>query len=213
MAATGEVVVIHDETVERTTKGSGRVNKMSLAELKELDAGSYFDTEFRGEKIPTLEEVFGAFGKKIKINVELTNIGAPFDSLPLRVSALVKRHNLFSQVFFSSFIPWTLARAHKAVPEVPICLITLKGMGKGWLARTISRMVHSTAVHPQINDVDRQFIDKAHQRGYYVNTWVVNNPEDIQRLILDGVDGIISDDPLLVNQIRSSTKNINTSSG
>jgi glycerophosphoryl diester phosphodiesterase len=207
LCSTGEVMVIHDQTVDRTTQGEGRVNHMSLAMLKELDAGSFFDVAFQGEKIPTLDEVFEAVGKKIMINVELTNYASPFDDLALKIAALVKRHNLIGQVFFSSFMPWTLARVHRIDPEVPICLLTLKGMGRGWLARIVSGMIHPSALQPQFTDVDHQFVEQAHQRGLFVNTWVVNNAEDMRRLIRDGVDGLISDDPLLALKVRSEMKN------
>jgi len=65
LSADGHVVVIHDTTVNRTTDGSGAVNNLSLAAIKELDAGSYYDIAFRGERIPTLSEVFETVGKKI----------------------------------------------------------------------------------------------------------------------------------------------------
>lgn len=207
LCSTGEVVVIHDQTVDRTTQGEGRVNHIPLAKLKELDAGSFFDVTFQGEKIPTLDEVFETVGKKIKINVELTSYASPFDDLPLKIGALVKRHNLIGQVFFSSFMPWILARVRRIIPEVPICLLTLKGMSRGWPARIVSRMIHASALQPEFTDVDLQFVEQAHQRSMFVNTWVVNNAEDMRRLIRDGVDGLISDDPLLALKIRSEIKN------
>ena len=94
LCADGQVVVIHDSTVDRTTDGTGQVRKLSLAALKELDAGSYFDIAFRGEAIPTLEEVLEAVGKRIPINIELTNYAAPTDALPAKVAELVIRHGL-----------------------------------------------------------------------------------------------------------------------
>ncbi|MBU0511232.1 MAG: glycerophosphodiester phosphodiesterase, partial [Chloroflexi bacterium] len=73
LSADGHVVIIHDQTVDRTTDGTGRVSDLQLAALQELDAGCTYDEAFRHERIPTLGEVFDAVGRKILINVELTN--------------------------------------------------------------------------------------------------------------------------------------------
>ncbi len=116
----GQVVVIHDQTVDRTTGGHGEVRSLTLAELKKLDAGSHFDIAFQGEPIPTLEEVFEAVGKRTYINVELTNYASITDSLPEKVVDLIKRHQLSGRVFFSSFNPIALYRARRLLPDVPI---------------------------------------------------------------------------------------------
>ncbi len=86
--------MIHDQTVDRTTDGSGRVGDMTLAQLRQLDAGSRFASAWQGERIPTLEEVFEAVGEKIYINVELTNYASMTDSLPEKVADLVRRHRI-----------------------------------------------------------------------------------------------------------------------
>jgi len=89
LSADGEVVVIHDQTVDRTTDGVGKVNELVLAALKELDAGEKYDESFRGERIPTLDEVLESIGQKIFINIELTNYASPKDDLPLKVAEIV----------------------------------------------------------------------------------------------------------------------------
>ncbi|PKN89710.1 MAG: hypothetical protein CVU45_06265, partial [Chloroflexi bacterium HGW-Chloroflexi-7] len=104
----GVVMVIHDPTLDRTTNGTGKVNEHTLAELKTLDAGTKFNAKFAGEKIPTLEEVFEAVGKKVLVNVELTNYSSPKDDLIAKVADVVKRQNMQNRVLFSSFIPKNL---------------------------------------------------------------------------------------------------------
>ena len=103
LSADGYVVVMHDDTVDRTTNGTGRVSSLSLAELQKLDAGSKFPPLFKSEKVPTLEEVYETLGRKILINVELTNYSTPMDDLPDKVIALVKKFNLEERVLLSSF--------------------------------------------------------------------------------------------------------------
>ena len=105
LTADGQVVVIHDQTVNRTTDGNGRVGKMTLTQIRQLDAGSYFAAAFYDERIPTLEEVFETVGRKILINIELTNYASMKDSLPEKVADLVRRHQLEKRVMFSSFNP------------------------------------------------------------------------------------------------------------
>src|SRR5512147_1736179 len=81
LSSDGQVVVIHDPTVDRTTGAKGRVKDMTLADMRTLDAGSFFSQNFVNEKIPTLEEVFETMGKRLFINVELTNYTTPRDHL------------------------------------------------------------------------------------------------------------------------------------
>src|SRR6266545_4190320 len=110
LSADGHVMVHHDPTVDRTTNGKGKVKDLSLAELKKLDAGSFFAENFHGEKIPTLEEVFEVVGKRTFINVELTNYNTPRDQLVETVCMLVKKCGLEEHVMFSSFFAYNLSK-------------------------------------------------------------------------------------------------------
>jgi glycerophosphoryl diester phosphodiesterase len=105
LTSDGHVVVYHDKTVNRITNGRGKLSELSLAELRELDAGSSFSEKFRGEKIPTLDEVFETIGKRAIINVELKNFSTPFDNLAEKVCEVVCRHTMEKNILFSSFLP------------------------------------------------------------------------------------------------------------
>jgi len=207
LSADGQVVVIHDQTVDRTTDGEGDVGNMTLAALQELDAGSFFDIAFRGERIPTLAQVFEAFGHKTYINVELTNYAFPNDDLPERVAELVKHHRLEKRVLFSSFNPRALLKARRLIPEVPLGLLALPGR-RGWWARSwLGRIVVSyDALHPESTDVTAGLVASAHRRGHRVNVWTVNQPEEMKRLFALGVDGIFTDDPKLARQVLTTSK-------
>ena len=206
LSADGQVVVIHDQTVERTTDGQGDVRYMTLAALQELDAGSFFDIAFHGERIPTLAQVFETFGHKTYINVELTNYASPDDDLPDRVVALVKHHRLEKRILFSSFNPRALLKARRLIPEVPVGLLALPGR-RGWWARSwLGRVVVPyDALHPESADVTAGLVASAHHRGHRVNVWTVNQPEDMQRLFALGVDGIFTDDPRLARQVLTAS--------
>lgn len=201
LTADGHVVVIHDFTVDRTTGGRGDVRKQTLAQLKELDAGSWFDERFRGERIPLLDEVFEAFGRQTLINVELTNYASPADALPDRVAELVLRHGVEDNVFFSSFHPINLARIARRLPSAPLALLALQGV-RGKLARgLVGRWFAPRILHPYFTDVNAAVVAREHRRRREVNVWTVNDPAEMDRLFKLGIDGIITDDPRLARQV------------
>ena len=108
----GSIIVLHDATLDRTTNGNGPVNRYTYDEIKGLDAGSHFSTQFSYEHIPTLDTIFKFIGGEILINLELTNYAEPWDRLPIKVIQLVRRYQLQKKVLLSSFtfperIIWT----------------------------------------------------------------------------------------------------------
>ena len=119
LTSDGHVVVYHDRKVDAITNGHGKLSKLTLAEVRELDAGSFFSEKFRGEKIPILDEVFESIGKRAIINVELKNFSTPFDTLAEKVCDVVRRHEMQKNVIFSSFLPWNMKKAARILPEVP----------------------------------------------------------------------------------------------
>jgi len=204
LTADGEVVVFHDQILDRTTDGSGRLADKTLTELKKLDAGAWFSAQFAGEPIPTLDEVFEAVAAHLRINVELTNYATPNDNLVARVVDLVRRRSLQDKVLFSSFHPLNLIKAKRLLPEVPVAILALKGKA-GALARSfVGRWISPDYIHPYYSDVNALWIERQHALGRKVNVWTVNAPEDIRNLIRWDVDGIITDDPRLARQIMEN---------
>ena len=192
-----QVVVIHDATVDRTTGARGRVRDLSLAQLKKLDAGSFFGAQFGGEPLPTLAEVFAAVGQRVLINVELTNYANPGDGLVARVCALVKEFHLEERILFSSFDPLNLARARRILPEVPCAILAMPGSG-GWLARSFwMEAISPEAVNPYFSDASPAYLQRQVRKGRKVNVWTVNDPGELTRLARGGASGLITDDPLI----------------
>jgi glycerophosphoryl diester phosphodiesterase len=191
-----QLIIIHDTTLNRTTNGAGPVAKQSLAALRELDAGSWFSANFRAEKIPLLSEVFEAVGKKVFINVELTNYSTPFDGLVNEVAAMVKKHGLQECVIFSSFYFTNLVMAKRLLPNVPCGQLMLEG-SSGWWQRFAAGFMTLEAEHPYTTDVTAKSVQAIHGKGRRVHAWTVNDPADMRRLRSQAVDGIFSDDPLL----------------
>ena len=202
LTSDGHVVVHHDKTVDRTTNGHGELFRLSLAELRELDAGSSFSEKFRGEKIPTLDEVFETIGKRALINVELKNFSTPFDNLVENVCEVVGHHAMQKNVIFSSFLPWNLWKAARILPEVPRGLIAIKGGLGMWERSFIFAFGKYDALHPNLEDVTQQQIYFVHRLKRRVHVWTVNNEQDMHRLFKWGVDAIFTDDPQLAVKVR-----------
>jgi len=201
LSADGVPVVIHDFAVDATTDSSGRVAEMDLAQIKQLDAGSYFDPAFAGEHIPTLEEVLQAFGNQLLLNIELKSTSPRDNGLEQAVLTLVKQHDLGSRVLLSSFNPFSLRRAKKIAPHVRAGLLYAPDLpiflSRAWLAPLFPH----EARHPEHTMVDARYMAWARRHGYRVNVWTVDDPDEMRRLIDLGVDGIITNVPDVLRDI------------
>lgn len=206
LSADGSVIVIHDPTVDRTTGQHGQVKNMSLVDLRALDAGSFFSSDFKAEKIPLLEEVFESFGKRLFINVELTNYNTPRDHLVESVCMLVKKFNLQKRVMFSSFYTANLSKARSYLLEVPCGLLSLPGLPGAWARSFGFAFGKYAALHPYLSDVTPQQVQRAHRLKSRVHVWTVNAETDMRRLFGWGVDGIFTDDPQLAVRVRGESK-------
>lgn len=205
LSADGQVIVLHDQTVNRTTNGTGNVAKLALAALRDLDAGVQFLGKFPGEKIPTLNEVFESVGKLIYMNIELTNYFNPNDTLVPKVVDLVKKQGMQSRVLYSSFYARNLQMARQLQPEVPRALLTKPGLMGLW-GRTFGWRGEYAALNPHKMDVNAGLVHRIHAAGKQINAWTVTTKTDINRMIRLGVDGIITDDPALVLRLLERGK-------
>jgi glycerophosphoryl diester phosphodiesterase len=195
--ADGQVVVIHDQTVDRTTNGHGDVRNSSLAALRDLDAGRYFDPQYAGEKIPLLSEVLETVGHQMLVNIELTNYATTRDQLVEKVAELVKQHAMTDRVLFSSFTPFNLLRMHRLLPDTPSGLLALEGRS-GIIARSfMGRWITPKIIHPFRDDVTPVFVARQKRVNRRIHVWTVNDPLEMKRLFDLGVDGIFTDNPRL----------------
>jgi glycerophosphoryl diester phosphodiesterase len=205
LSADEQVVVIHDPTVDRTTNGKGRVQDLVLAELKKLDCGSFFSGNYAAEKIPTLEEVFESVGKRIFINIELTNYKTPRDNLSEVVCMLVKKHQMQKRIIFSSFHASNLSKARSYLPDVPRGLLAMDGLQGVWARSFGFTFGKYDALHPNLKDITQQEINRVHRLKRRVHVWTVNKEQDMRRLFNWGVDGIFTDDPQLALKTRAAS--------
>jgi glycerophosphoryl diester phosphodiesterase len=201
LSADGQVVVIHDDTVDRTTNGTGIVKSLTMVELQKLDAGSKFPPLYKSEKIPSLAQVFETIGRKLFINIELANYSSPKDELVDKVVVLVKKFNLADNIILSSFNMIALIQARKLLGKIPLGLLTYPGLAEAALRSKLVRFGPLLALHPSFLDVTPNLIQTAHQAKCQVHAYTVNQPEKIHELYKARVDGIFTDDPQLARKI------------
>ena len=185
------LVAIHDATVNRTTNGQGAVHDLTLAELRRLDAGSWFGSEFAGERIPTIEEIL-EFAKKhdVVFYLELKPSGSWGGEHAL-ISALRESGEIARTVVIS-FDPAILANARKIEPTVMTGLL-FEGQISDPLAKAIEIGARQLAVRGSL--VTPRLLKEARQCDLQVVCWTVNHPAHMRLLSEAGVDGIISDYP------------------
>ncbi len=186
------VIVFHDETLDRTTDGAGRVADTDFATVRDLDAGSWFGTAFAKIEVPTLTEVLQALGKRCLINIELKP-DERGELLAKHVVTEVARFDLFDSIVFSSFDIDSLSAMRRMVPGVRLGVVFAEG-GED-RAMSAARRLEAESVNPEARLVDDQLIAKAHGWGFAVWAWTANDRKEIERLCNIGVDGIFSDYP------------------
>ena len=191
----GQVVVIHDDTLNRTTNGKGKVANYTLNELKQLDGGSWFGKEFSGEKIPTLQEVLELTRGQVLLNIELKkgDLGR-YTMMDLADRSLkeVENAGILNQVVFGSFDSSAIERIREKNPRIPVALIHDKSWSSPQEAtggRPIPVLSCRGTVLTQTN------ISKARQQGVIIFVWTLNTEEHMEHFLNMGVDGIITDHP------------------
>lgn len=198
----GYPVIVHDFTIDATTSGTGRVTDKTLAELKALDAGSWFDASFAGAQVPTLDEVFEAVGDALLVNVEIKSMSADTDGVEQVVADCIARHNMGERVLVSSFNPMTLKRFREIMPNVMIGFLYSSGMEID--TESMMEGFAHEARHPYFKMIDADYMAWAKSNNYYVNTWTVNDPEKAKELKALGVNCIITDAPDVMLEAISS---------
>jgi glycerophosphoryl diester phosphodiesterase len=200
MTRDGEVVVIHDATVNRTTDGRGRVAAMSAAAIERLDAGARFGAEFRGERIPTLAEVAQALGARCGgrcgMDVELKAPG-----LEARVCDILRGCGAMERAIVSSF-DWDQLKI--VAQQEPRLRLALLGEKASAALLDVAAAMHAFAIAPRFDIADAALCAEAHRRGLAVYVWTVDDAPTMGRLIAAGVDGIMTNNPKRLRELAAS---------
>ncbi len=229
--ADGELVVLHDFSLERTTTGAGPLRAHTLAQLTGIDAGVRFDTAFAGTPIPTLEQVFDLVGDSCVVNVEIKNMDWDGGREPGPLAHMIKRRSLHEQAIVSSFNPIALRKMRQLDPAIALGMLyftkpprtpgaagnfiqkirgvplkfLLLHLSRSWLSRSIA----PDALHPHFASIDAQLIETARSRNQLVNAWTVNSVAEAHRLARLGVNAIITDLPDVIRQGLSQAEETN----
>jgi glycerophosphoryl diester phosphodiesterase len=197
----GQVVVIHDFTLETTTNGHGPVGAKTLAELQELDAGSRFDPLFAGQQIPTLQEVIDAVGQRLLLNIELKTASVVDSKLAKAVVQTIEENHLLERVVISSFNHLVLRKVRQLNPWIPIGLLYSPDMSLPLRQTWLRPLLHPEALHPYYEMLDPKTVGWAKERGYRIHTWTVDDPGTMWQLMRLGVDLIITNRPDVLRQV------------
>ncbi len=214
--ADSALVLIHDDTVDRTTDGTGRVNDFALAELQQLDAGEYWTaddgatTPYRGQgvRIPTLDEVLTAF-PQMKFNIEIKQIEP---SIASSLCEALRAHDLTDRALIASFHPTAMNEFRAACPEVATSMVEdeirpffiLNTIFLGALYNPPGAAFQVPEYSGSLHVLTPRFVRGAHGNNVAVHPWTIDDPADMERFLDMGVDGIITDRPdLMIELLRS----------
>ncbi|MBN4056457.1 MAG: hypothetical protein COA82_11185 [Alkaliphilus sp.] len=200
----GNLIVIHDESVNRTTNGSGFIKDLTLGEIKKLDAGSWFDSQFSDEKVPTLDEVLTLIkDTQLLINIEIKNGPFFYAEIEQKIIDCVVRHSMIDRVIVSSFDHYSIVKIKKLNSSIKT--------GALFLARTINswkyiKEIGADAIHPHFVSVTSEVVKNCHENNIEIHTYTANEPEHIKHLARLGVNSIITNFPDIAKEIVNSLK-------
>jgi glycerophosphoryl diester phosphodiesterase len=185
LSADGELMVIHDETIDRTTNGKGFVNKLSLHELKAFRIDNK-------HQIPTLKEVFDLVNQNCFINIELKKYDTAEKVVSLIEKYVIKKGWKYDRFLVSSFDWNALQQVAFLNDKIPIGVLTETGLE---LALAFAKFIQAKSINPHFHLLTKENTAQMQEKGLQVFPWTVNETEDIQKIKAFNVNGIITDFP------------------
>ena len=194
LTSDGHIVVIHDETLDRTTDGSGEVFQFTLAELHDLDAGSWFDPSFAGEAIPTLDQVLDQVEGRILLNIEIKS-EAVSRGVVSRVAAAIRDHGMIDGVVVSSFSPTALQEMHSVAPDIRTAVLYNTKFHQGQDAVEIVTDLGASVFNIKRQRLTKEMLRRCREHDIPVGIYTVNKPRRMRRLVKKGINAIFTDHP------------------
>lgn len=194
-----ELVVIHDDTLDRTTNGAGAVDNQTLSELRKLDAGGWFHEKFAGEKIPTLDEVLDSLVDRVMINVEIkpsaTGARSYIDLIVEKTLAAIDARDVKQRILISSFDPEILKAVAGFHRHPAIALLLEEAIGEDALA--LAEKLGAVSIHPDMDTLDTETVNRVRTRRFFVFPYNVDSEKKVRHAFKLGVDGLFVDDPVM----------------
>lgn len=223
--ASGELVVIHDHDLGRTTNGVGLIKDVTYDELARLSAGAWFDEEmaflgeqatapaqktksdqsFKGERIPLLKDVLELVSGQVLLNIEIKNTPVEYPGIEEDLLELLENYGRIDTIIVSSFDHKVMQQLHNKAPHIQIAVLAdalMIDLGE------YAKKIGATYWHPYYGSIRRESVEEAHADGLKINAWTVNKMRDWSECARWGIDGIVTDDPenlkSFLNQIKSA---------
>lgn len=193
LSSDGQLVVVHDEKLDRTSNGKGWVKDYTLEELKALDFGSWSSAGFAGEKIPLLEEVMDLLKQKdILLNIEIKTGIVLYPGIEEKTAGMIMKYNMQDRIIVSSFNHYSLVEIKKIRPVIKTGVLYMAGLYEPW---RYAAGIGACAIHPLFYNIQPEIMKGCRENGIQVSTFTVDQPQMIQKVALAGVDGIITNVP------------------
>lgn len=191
----GEMVVIHDNTVDRTTNGSGKIAELTLAEIKKLDAGSWKSPSFKGVRVPTFEEALKVMPRNVWLNIHMKEA----NEAPALVAEVLKKENRLHQAFLACSVE-AAKKAREKVPAILICNMDRQNSIEDYVNTTIHSGADFVQLRGEITPDFEQHVQRLKQKNIKVNYFGTDSPEEIKLLFQYQVDFPLVND--IVNTIQ-----------
>ncbi|XJZ26165.1 glycerophosphodiester phosphodiesterase [Bacillota bacterium Lsc_1132] len=193
----GEVVVIHDEKVDRTTSGNGFVKDFTFKELRKLNANK---KGLKKEPIPALAEVLEWLqSNKLICNIELKNGKFRYEGMEEKVIGLIQSYGLLNRIIFSSFNHYSIVYCYRLAPEIETAPLYAEGLYMAWV---YAQSIRAKGIHPKLAAAPNEVIQNALNNNIAVRPYTVNQEEDMRRLFQINCTALITDDPVKALRIR-----------
>ena len=188
MTRDGRLMIFHDDRLERTTNGSGRLSEVPYLRVARLDAGSWFHPRFAGERVLLVSQAVQLIPRRLRINLELKRT-PQHQPLLGRFLRVVRWTRMARRLLVSSFDPALLEPLRR---RMPLALLCRQGP-----ERSLQQAVRlgCAAWHPHVSLATPGRVRQAHRAGLQVNVWVVDDPKHARQLVRWGVDGVVTNDP------------------
>ncbi|MCF6409752.1 glycerophosphodiester phosphodiesterase [Pseudalkalibacillus salsuginis] len=218
MTKDGELIAMHDETLDRTTNGTGLVKDHTLEQIKQLDAGSWFNEmnpemakeEYKGLQVPTLDEVIEKFGKSANYYIE-TKSPEVYPGMEEKLLETLERHQLIgpnapsSKVIIQSFSPESLKKVHDLNTRIPLVqLLWYTSPATITDAELDQYKEYAIGVGMNHNQIDEAYVQKVREHNLLIHPYTVNEKEDMQKLLDWGVTGMFTNYPDRLHEVLES---------
>lgn len=211
MTKDGELIAMHDETLDRTTNGTGQVKDYTLKEIKQLDAGSWFNekyperakAEYEGLQVPTLEEVFQTFGKNANYYIE-TKSPEVYPGMEQKLVDVVNEYGINKdKLLVQSFSSESLLKMNQIDPSVKLVQLMEYASPATLTDEEVQAIKqYAMGIGPNSDMIDRAYVQQAVQNGLEIHPYTVNEKEEMQKLIDWGVTGMFTNFPDLLHEVK-----------